>query len=238
MTPRYQSVFFIISIGEFRFIFTESDPLGWFSHRFAMVVCDSVVLWFCAVFFPEASHWPSGHMISVRPLISPTPRAQNALWISVRATPFCAEFFLKKLSKWSRFLLRFIVPSFYQSVIIVFVQVNLTITDFKSFVIFFVLNSNKKITGRWQSFGWQAPNIIKSLQVIRSRFWYSLLNGFHSCIFGHKSGPKGSLMKKEAKIFWGSTIDTKTKVICADLLDFACDWLFRTFLDFVTFQFW
>ena len=32
----------------------------------------------------------------------------------------------------------------------------------------------------------------------------------------------------------------KTKVICANLLDFDCDLDldFRTFLDFVTFQFW
>ena len=49
-------------------IFTESAPLGGFSYRVAMSMCASAPLG--AVFY-EAFHWPSGHMISSRPLIGP-----------------------------------------------------------------------------------------------------------------------------------------------------------------------
>ena len=52
---------------ECELIFTESAPLGRFSHRVAMSVCVIV----CAIgcnFFPEASHWPWDHMVSSRSL--------------------------------------------------------------------------------------------------------------------------------------------------------------------------
>ena len=67
--------FFFFFFGKKKFfqnfvIFTESSQLGRFSHRVAM----SVEMWLCAIgcsFFFEASQWPSGHMISSRPLIGP-----------------------------------------------------------------------------------------------------------------------------------------------------------------------
>ena len=53
-------------------LFTESAPLGRFSHRVAMSVCLSVCVSVClsapsGAVFSEACHWPWDHMISSPP---------------------------------------------------------------------------------------------------------------------------------------------------------------------------